>query len=110
MAIIVNMITRARACSEDPLADEQPSISDHHLSESRNKLFHQSRVPAYLDITYPACTYEGGGYPAHTMCVWATATRGAKLSIELNDENLNYDGCAYPPPPMHRLLQLVEAS
>ena len=57
-------------------------------AESRNKLFLQARVPEYLEITYPGFTACGRAVPPHKMCVQATPMKGAKLLVEMTEENI----------------------
>ena len=64
--------------------------------ESRPKLFLAARVPQYLEITYPGFTSCGRTFTPHKMYVQATPTKGAKLYVEFNEENLNDTAHACP--------------
>lgn len=70
--------------------------------ERRSKLFYQARVPQYVDITYPAFVADDREFKSHVMCVATTPTKGAKLHIEFNADNIDLDAIARPPPiPPH---------
>ena len=48
----------------------------------------QARVPEYIEITYPGFTACGRAVPPHKMCVQATPMKGAKLLVEMTEENI----------------------
>ena len=70
------------------MADSSSQRSTVTSAESRTKLFLQARVPEYIEITYPGFTACGRAVPPHTMCVHTTPMRGAKLFVELTEENI----------------------
>ena len=79
---------------QDPLAEEQPSSSAHHNTVSRTQLYHNAKVPEFVEIIYP----EFGGHAQHKMTVVSSAKEGALLHVEFTVENLDLEGCACPPP------------
>ena len=82
------------------MGDEPMSSDAHAASLSRPKLYHVARVPEHVTIVYPAFDES----PEYKMCVCSSASRGAKLYIEFTQENLELNGCACPPPSMHRVF------
>ena len=79
------------------MADDAGSIATQAV-KSRNKLFYQARVPQYVDITYPVFVADDREFASHVMCVATTPTKGAKLHIEFNADNIDLDALARPPP------------
>ena len=84
---------RRRAYSptaQDPLADVVAAMT---CAESRQKQYHDARVPLIVSVTVTVDTVE------HVMRVVSTSRKGAKLMIELTTDNLDVYGYANPPPP-----------
>lgn len=79
------------------MADDTGSINAQAM-ERRSKLFYQARVPQYVDITYPVFVADDREVASHVMCVATTPTKGAKLHIEFNADNIDLDALARPPP------------
>ena len=70
------------------MADSSSQRSTVTSAEPRTKLFLQARVPEYIEITYPGFTACGRAVPPHKMCVQATPMKGAKLLVEMTEENI----------------------
>ena len=69
--------------------------------EPRTKLFYQTHVPQYVDITYPVFVADDREFASHVMCVATTPMKGAKLYIEFTTDNIDLDAIARLQPSSH---------